>query len=88
MNRKVCEILCFAKEQRVKNNIRLSESNERLSFTEICQIIEELKSYESVQKQIASIMEIRRSKMKAYEYPIKTNFVKNERFTKLTHSFQ
>jgi hypothetical protein len=88
MNRTVCDALSFVKEQRVKNNTRLNESNERLSLDEICRIIKELKSYESVEKQINSIVEGRRSKMKAYEYPIKTNFVKNERFTKLARSFQ
>jgi hypothetical protein len=88
MNETVCKALIFAKEQRVRNNILLNQSNEKLSLDEICQIIKELKSYESVQKQINSIVESRRSKMKMYEYPIKTNFVKNERFTKLTHSFQ
>jgi hypothetical protein len=88
INGTVCEVLNSTKEQRMKNNTQLNESNEKLSLDEIHRIIADLKSYESIKKQIDSIAETRRAKMEACEYMIKTNFVKNERFTKLTNSFQ
>jgi hypothetical protein len=88
MNRGVCEVLSSIKESRVKNSTQLNESNERHSLDEISQILGELKSYKTVKKQIDSIMESRQIKMKASEYRVETNFLKNKIFTKFTNSFQ
>jgi hypothetical protein len=88
MNRGVREVLSSIKEIRGKNRIQLNESNEKHSLDEICRIIDELKFYKTVKKQIDSIMESRQIKMKASEYRVETNFLKNKIFTKFTNSFQ
>jgi hypothetical protein len=88
MNRGVREILSSIKEIRLKHGIQLNESNKRLGLDEIYRIIEDFKALETVNKQIDSIRESRRSKMKAYEYRIETNLFKNKTFTQLTNSFQ
>jgi hypothetical protein len=88
MNRRVCELLTFIEEEHVKHRAQLNESNGMLSLNEVFQIIKELRALSTIKKQMDSIAESRRMKMKAYEHLIETNFVKNKTFSKLNNSSQ
>ena len=86
LNRSVCEVLNYVRESRVKNTERLKECNERLSLNAICRIIEELKDFNSINEQIASIVKSRQIKMKASEHRLETKLIKNNTFYQLINN--
>ena len=89
MNERMLEILTTIESIRMTNTKALHQSNKILSLFDICRIIKELKSYESMQTQIDSIQKSRRLKMKASEKMIERNFTFHNRlFTELLRSNQ
>ena len=89
LNKSLKEILISIESIRMVNRTRLNQSNEILSLGQVCQIMNDLKSYDFMRKQIDAIRQSRRSKMKTSEKQITTNSdFHNKLFTQLINSFQ
>jgi hypothetical protein len=86
MNKKVKEALRSIKQVRQNDNQHLIKSNEKLSLNEIYQIVDELKSKQTVQQQTESIKKGRQLMMEINEYQVNIPTIINKTFVELTNS--
>ena len=80
MNRRIREVLQSIKQIRQQNSQQLFASNERLSLSQVYQIIDELIIIPTVKKQIEDIKRSRQLRMQAHELIIPTNSIRNRTF--------
>ena len=80
MNRRVGELLLSIRHLREQNSQQLSASNERLSLSEVYQIINDFMNIPLINKQVDSIKKTRQLKMTAYENKIPASFITNRTF--------
>jgi hypothetical protein len=80
MNRRVREVLQSIKQMRQQNGQQLLQSNERLSLTEVYQIIDKLIAIRTVKEQIDTIKTSRQLIMNTHECRIPTDLIKNRTF--------